>query len=414
MVTAAGALADTGPGRRARAELRPLWPEVLLAALALILFAIAWPTINQTHHVMVGLLPILAILGTWPIAAARLAPFGAWAVVDVACLVVIPARNNPEYMLGWPVTFHLALAVCLAAVVLRSDVRRVLIAVGATAVLMLLGPSLDVKLGWFFGALIFAFVAALIRWLVLSRRQLATSNVQLAQESARSSAQADLRIVAEERNKLARDLHDVVAHQMSMIVVQAQSAPYRLQGVTPGIHAEFDTLAETARSALDEVRSLLGVLRTDAENTEVAPVGADQILPTLQSARRSGVDISWNVSGDLESVDETAGVVLHRVLQESLSNATRHAPGGPVVVNLDIAASSAPEKNGEVPAYASLEVDNGPAAPGALIARGNSGGSGIPGMSARVQAVGGAFSALSASDGGFTVTARVPLRRRGR
>ncbi len=405
------AVANSRPGRSTRRALAPHWPELLFVAVALIFFAITWPTMSMTHHVIVGLVPILSMLATWPIATIRYLPFGSWAVVAFSCLVIVPAHSNPDFALGWPVTFHLALAITLAAVVLTCDVKRVGIAVAVTAALQLLGPRFDIKIGWFFGALMFAAVIFLIRWLVVSRRQLATSNVQLAQESARSEAQSDLRIVAEERNKLARDLHDVVAHQMSMIVVQAQSAPYRLQGVTPGIHAEFDTLAETARSALDEVRSLLGVLRTDAETTEVAPVGADQILPTLTTARRSGVDISWNIDGDLESVDETTGVVLHRVLQESLSNAARHAPGGPVVVNLDIDRGPAGE-GGQ--ANASLEVDNGPAAPGALISPGSGGGSGIPGMSARVQAVGGAFSALSASDGGFTVTARVPFRGRAR
>lgn len=259
----------------------------------------------------------------------------------------------------------------------------------------------------------FAAVFFLIRWLVLSRRQLATSNVQLARESARSSEQADLRILAEERNRLARDLHDVVAHQMSMIVVQSQSAPFRLQGVTPAIHSEFDSLAETARSALDEVRGLLGVLRTDAESAEVAPVGADQILPTLQSARRSGVDITWTISGEVADIDETAGVALQRVLQESLSNASRHAPGGAVVVNLEVGADQTGGFGADAK-VAALEIDNGPAAPNTLIAPGTSGGSGIQGMSARVRAAGGAFTALSASDGGFTVTATVPLRTRGR
>src|SRR5699024_8420032 len=138
------------------------------------------------------------------------------------------------------------------------------------------------------GAAVFSSVLLPVRWLVASRRQLESSNQRLARESERTSRQSELRLLAEERNHLARDLHDVVAHQMSMIVVQSQSAPYRLQGVTPAIHAEFDSIAETARTALDEVRGLLGVLRTDAERPSVEPVGADQIEPTLLAARRSG------------------------------------------------------------------------------------------------------------------------------
>ena len=407
------AVARSGAAERVRTELAGNWGDLFFVFVALVFFAITWPTLTETHNVMVSVLPFLSALATWPVALVRRFPTAAWAVVAFACLIVVPTRDNPEYMLGWPVTFHLALAICVAAVVLTAPLRQLLLVVPATVLLMGLNPTFEIKFGWMLGALMFSVLFFLIRWLVLSRRQLATSTVQLARESARSSEQADLRILAEERNKLARDLHDVVAHQMSMIVVQSQSAPYRLQGVTPAIHAEFDTLAETARGALDEVRGLLGVLRSDAESPEVTPVGADQILPTLHAARRSGVDVTWTVSGEIADIDETAGVALQRVLQESLSNASRHAPGGAVVVNLEIGADQT-GGFGDGAKVASIEIDNGPAAPDALIAPGTSGGSGIQGMSARVRAVGGAFTALPASDGGFTVTATVPLRSRGR
>jgi signal transduction histidine kinase len=210
--------------------------------------------------------------------------------------------------------------------------------------------------------------------------------------------------MAEERNRLVRDLHDVVAHQMSMIVVQSQSAPYRLQDVTPAVHAEFDSIAGTAREALNQVRELLGVLRSDAESGATTPVGADQIEPVLTTARRAGMDLTWTLDNSVDSLDDTVGVVLQRVLQESLSNASRHAPGGKVLVNLTVT-----EKDGR--RDADLTVDNGPAAPGEIVPPEHSGGAGIPGMAARVQAVGGSFTALPAADGGFSVRAVVPVSR---
>lgn len=383
------------------------WTNIALVFAALVLFTVAWPTFFETHSILTVLVPFVSALATWPVAVARQFPFAAWVAVAVACLVVVPFHDNPGFALAWPVTSHLALALTLAIVILSCSSRYIVWAVAATTLLMALNPGFDVKLGWILGTLTFSVVVFLLRWLLVSRRQLASSNVELARESARSSELADLRILAEERNRLARDLHDVVAHQMSMIVVQAQSAPYRLQGVTPGIHAEFDSLSHTARSALDEVRGLLGVLRSDAESGETIPVGADQLVPTLEAARKSGVDITWHTSGELSRLDETAGVVLHRVLQESLSNAARHAPGGPIVVSIEVGSE------GDCDAHlvaATLEVDNGPAAAGAVIDPGTGGGSGIQGMSARVQAVGGSFAALPAADGGFTVTVTVPVR----
>lgn len=380
--------------------------DVVALAVALVLLAVAWPTFFVTHELWVVFVPVLAAAATLPVAVARYFPFASWSVVALVCLVAVPLRVNPDFALGWPVVFHLVLAWCLAVVILVEPLRRVAVAVVVTVALMALNPGTEVSFGWMFGTVVFSAVLLLVRWLVVSRRQLESSHRKLVRESERSSRQSDLRVLAEERNHLARDLHDVVAHQMSMIVVQSQSAPFRLQGVTPVIHAEFDSIAETAREALDEVRGLLGVLRTDAETPTVDPVGVDQIEPTLRAARRSGVDITWQITGETDRIDETAGVVLHRVLQESLANASRHAPGGLVVVALAVA----PTDEGEAPAAATLEVDSGPAAPDALLAPGSDGGSGIKGMSARVQAVGGTFTALPASDGGFTVTATVPIR----
>lgn len=384
---------------------RHAW-ELALVGLALVFFSIGWPTFFITHSAWPVLVPLIAAVGTLPIAAARRYPFVAWCMVAFASVVSVPLRSAPDFALGWPVVFHLAVAVCLAAVILTEPRWHVTVAVSATVALMALNPGAEVSIGWMIGTTVFSAVMLLVRWLIVSRRQLESTSRSLAREAERTSRQSDLRLLAEERNHLARDLHDVVAHQMSMIVVQSQSAPYRLQGVTPAVHAEFDSIAETARAALDEVRGLLGVLRTDAENPVVEPVGVDQIEPTLRAARRSGIDITWQLSGDMDRIDETAGVVLHRVLQESLANASRHAPGGLVVVSLTVCAVG---EHGAPPA-ATLEVDSAPASPGALIAPGTGGGSGIKGMSARIRAVGGTFSALPASDGGFTVTATVPLR----
>lgn len=393
-------------GDRARTTLRHHWRDIVAVAVALVFFSVAWPTFFVTHDLWVVLVPLLAALGSLPVAVTRHLPFATWVCVTAACAIAVPLHTDPGLALGWPVVFHLALAICLASVILTERAGRVVLAVAGSTALMAFNPGLDVSVGWMIGALVFSAVLLLVRWLVASRRQLRTSHVELARESERSSEQADLRVLAEERNRLARDLHDVVAHQMSMIVVQSQSAPYRLRGVTPAVHAEFDSLAGTAREALDEVRGLLGVLRVDEDTPSVDPVGADQIEPTLQRARQAGVDITWQITGDLDRIDETAGVVLHRVLQESLANASRHAPGGLVVVTLD----AAPSDDDDGPPSVALEVDSGPAAPDALIAPGVGGGSGIPGMSARVRAVGGTFSAVPAADGGFTVSATVPVR----
>ncbi|MDN6281758.1 MAG: histidine kinase [Corynebacterium sp.] len=394
--------------------------SVFVVLFAAILYAVAWPTSFVTHEYFgsahAALIPVIAAFGTWPVATSVRWPFWSWLSVAAVCLISVPFRDNMEFALGWPVAFHLALAFTLAMVVLKASDGALIAAVAGTGLVMAFNPA-EVRIGWLVGVFAWTVLFLLVRWLVASRKELATSTESLRQESTRASEQSQLRVMAEERNRLTRDLHDVVAHQMSMIVVQSQSAPYRLQGVTPAIHAEFDSLSATAREALNQVRELLGVLRTDAETGTTTPVGADQIEPMLTSARRAGMDVIWTLDPATATIDDTAGVVLQRVLQESLSNATRHAPGGKVLVNLELSDGSDVgdadgNAAGSAGAWANLTVDNGPAAEGEIVLPEHSGGSGIQGMSARVRAVGGSFTALPASDGGFTGTAGVPVRGR--
>ncbi len=374
---------------------RPAGVPAPAVLLTVVLFAVAWPTFHLTHSLTPVLVPVLCATGTWPVLTMHRRPTTSWAVVAASCLVCVPLHDSPGFALGWPVTFHLALAATLAAVVLQADTVRVFAAVATSTLLMLANPS-PVVVGWVVGVLLWSVFFVLLRWLLVSRRQVRA-------ETARASEQSRLRVTAEERNRLVRDLHDVVAHQMSMIVVQAQSAPYRLQGVTPAIHAEFDSVAGTAREALNQVRELLGVLRSDAATGATTPVGADQIEPVLTAARRAGMDLTWSVTGDLGRLDGTTGIILQRVVQESLSNASRHAPGATVLVRITVDDDTA-----------TVVTDNGPGVDGAPAVPEHGGGTGIAGMAARVQAVGGTFTAVPATDGGFTVTAAVPVHVRSR
>jgi signal transduction histidine kinase len=208
------------------------------------------------------------------------------------------------------------------------------------------------------------------------------------------------RAVLEERAKIARELHDVVAHHMSLIAVRAETAPYRLDGLPEEVRSEFGSLSEAAREALADMRRLLGVLRHDQPAAR-APQPQLSDLPTLiQTARQAGVSVALSVPPALGQVPSGVGVCAYRIVQESLSNASRHAPGAPVMVSLDHAASAV-----------LLQVANGPAAPAApaIPATANGHGQGIAGMRERVALLGGALTAGPSPDGGFIVSAVLPL-----
>jgi signal transduction histidine kinase len=239
-----------------------------------------------------------------------------------------------------------------------------------------------------------AFTAAVIATDSLGSRLRAQR--ALAAQTERTEAERARRAVLEERGRIARELHDVVAHHMSLIAVRAETAPYRLTGLPEPARAEFGALSEVAREALMEMRRLLGVLRHD-EPAALAPQPQLADLPALvDAARKAGVPVELSLSPALGRVPAGVGVCAYRIVQESLSNASQHAPGATVTVSVGHSASAV-----------SLRVANGPGIPAAHGHRGQ--GHGLTGMRERVALLGGSLSAGPAPGGGFVVSAVLPL-----
>ncbi|MGQ4429630.1 MULTISPECIES: sensor histidine kinase [unclassified Streptomyces] len=199
-----------------------------------------------------------------------------------------------------------------------------------------------------------------------------------------------------ERARIARELHDVVAHHISMIAVQAETA--RL--TTPGLPADGATrllaIGDTARTALTEMRRLLGVLREDADTgvQRQPQPGLGQLLDLVDASRdAAGSSTRLIVSGPITPLDPGIEVTAYRIVQEALTNARRHAPGAAVDVELHY---------GE--ADLALRVrDNGPGSTAAPS------GHGLLGMRERAATVGGTLRTGPAPGGGFLVEARLPV-----
>ena len=233
-----------------------------------------------------------------------------------------------------------------------------------------------------------------------AQRALATQTERIEVERAR-------RAVLEERTRIARELHDVVAHHMSLIAVRAETAPYRLSDLPPSARAEFSSLSEVAREALTDMRRLLGVLRDD-QPASLAPQPRLADLPALvDAARQAGVSVELSVPPALGHVPSGVGVCAYRIVQESLSNASQHAPGAAVTVSVS-------HDSGAV----LLQVSNGPGEPGCPGRPGGPAGPprderrpghGLTGMRERVALLGGSLSAGPAPEGGFVVSAVLPL-----
>jgi signal transduction histidine kinase len=206
-----------------------------------------------------------------------------------------------------------------------------------------------------------------------------------------------------ERARISRELHDVVAHHISMIAVQAETARLATPGMPAAGAERLSAIGDTARAALTEMRRLLGVLREDTRGPEpdLAPQpGLAQLNELLDEAREaSGSGARLIVSGWLTSLDPGVELAAYRIIQEALTNARRHAPGAAVDVELRF-----------TPDALHLRVrDNGPG-PAPAGAQREGAGHGLLGMRERAAAVGGQLSAGPAPGLGFQVEATLPAK----
>jgi signal transduction histidine kinase len=221
---------------------------------------------------------------------------------------------------------------------------------------------------------------------------------QLAVEAAHVEREQAHRAVLEERARIARELHDVVAHHMSLIAVQAETARYRIDEVPDAVGAEFGAISDAARDALSDMRRLLGVLRNDEEAARTPQPQIEQIPELIDTARNAGVPVDYSLNGTLDAIPPAVGVCAYRIVQEALSNATRHAPGACVSVQIhrDRDAVRLTITNGTSRALVPLREDEGPR-------------HGLAGMRERAVLLGGALTAGPVNAGGFSVSAVLPF-----
>ena len=238
-----------------------------------------------------------------------------------------------------------------------------------------------------------ATAAYLISALVAGRLRVAA---ELTREREHSALEESRRALVEERTRIARELHDVIAHSMSVIQVQSSTARYRLPELDEAAVAEFESIAATARSSLTEMRRMLGVLRTEDQTVELAPQQRIDDIPALvDTIRRAGVTVGLEITGSVADAPQAVQIAAYRITQEALSNAVRHAHGAAVTVRLQADAAAI-----------SIRVRNSPPEE---VTESRGSGHGLRGMRERVELLGGTFIASPTADGGWQVTASLPF-----
>jgi signal transduction histidine kinase len=372
--------------------------EVADVIIALICFLVSnsWLS-NQSyahhHGHNAGTVFLVALVTSAPLVLRTRFPLTAWVASGFSIIgtSVVFHRNSITPDAYVPASL-LVYGLCLYAVTIRCKPRIVVAAALATVTAALFIDPGSAPTAFFLTA-----IPLLIGVLVRVRR---SSQRQLAEQERRHSGE---RALLEERQRIARELHDVVAHHMSVIAIQAEAAPYKTADPPEELVECFGEIRASALTGLAELRRVLGVLRTAGPDTAPQP-GLGDLESLLDSARAGGVSVALTTVGTPVALPDGVDLSAYRILQEALSNAMRHAPGSQVNVRL---AYNADCLQLDVRNDAGPRPDGGLAG-SAVAAASGGGGHGIIGMRERAAMLGGSLYARPVSDGGFWVMAVLP------
>jgi signal transduction histidine kinase len=336
---------------------------------------------DPTAAVLLNIFAVVPLLATerFPIPAALAASFFSFVmIVSPETVITLSALGVLLYAVGHMVARHGRL---WAAPILFFFLANALVPFDGSRVgLASIGPFL-------------LLVAAVL--VGESRRKETEAVTALDATQAAMAESAREQTVMEERAAIARELHDIVAHHLSMIAVQSEAARLTSPKLSADARGRFEAIAATARDALTETRRLLGVLREDVpgEADRAPQPGLDDVAALVDTARDAGSSVRLILQGKVVELPAGVDLAAYRIVQEALTNARRHAQGADVDVEITY-------RDGVV----QLRVrDYGPGPVEELIA-----GHGIVGMRDRAAIAGGTFSCGAAQEGGFAVDVELP------
>src|SRR3954447_290946 len=328
---------------------------------------------------------VVALMSVVPLAWRRTAPAAAAVVGSAAFLV---PTHDGFLVLGYVVAVILFFSVGAYLDRFR-DVLLVTAWAVACSVETIVWVDKPVEV---LGSLLVVFGPVVAGRLVAVQRDQTERLRRLTAELAVERARAEQAAVAEERARIARELHDVVGHEMTMIAIQSEAAASALRSAPERAAQPVEAIRQTAHRATAEMRAILGVLGDQAVEPAGAVPGPADLEALVERARLLGVDSTLTVTGSPWSGAPNTWLALVRIALEALTNAGRHAPGAPVTVQLAWSEASV-----------ELSVHN------PIVAGSNGAGSGLGlgGMAERSRLLGGRFEAGAEADG-FRISATLP------
>ena len=344
-------------------------------------------------------IPVVAVV-TLGLLARRRYPFGAPAAF---WLLAATASFVDGRLIPFPAGLYLAGV--LAAFLLGNLRDAVMARVGLVVVLGSMATIIANQPGHSAGQLVFIPLLFGIAWLAgfaLNARAEQADAAEARAEQAEREREAAARIaVAEERTRIARELHDIVAHAVSVMVLQVGAVRHKLPEELSDESDALRGVEQAGRTALAEMRRLLAAMRDDGDDLELVPQpGLDSVGSLVAEVERAGLPVTLHVEGEETTLPRAIDLSAYRIVQEALTNALKHARAR----RADVTLRYAPDE-------LRIEVrDDGPGSGAA----GNGPGYGLIGVRERVKIYGGTMTAGTAPEGGFVLDATLPLRGDGR
>jgi signal transduction histidine kinase len=379
----------------------PFAADRLLAGVLLVCVILSIVTADTTisgvtYREPNALAVILGVLCAVPLAWRRHNPLAALLVIGVAA-VVYEAVGFPES------AGTLGVLIALYSVAAHCDRRRSLTGAAFTAVgvvIVFATARWGVDLGTIVSNVVIFGTAWILGDNLRNRRAYLAGLEDRAERLEREHVEQAHRAVADERARIARELHDVVAHNVSVMVVQAGAARRTIERDPERAREALTSVEATGRQALDEMRRLLGVLRTEDEATELrAPQPSVSHLDALVAhVREAGLPVELVVEGEPRPLMSGVDMSVYRIVQEALTNSLKHA--GPAHAQVVL-------RYGDHDLRLEVVDDGRGLAADAPVS--NGGGHGLVGMRERVAIFGGEIHAGPRTGGGYVVSARLPL-----
>jgi signal transduction histidine kinase len=362
-------------------------PVLVDRVVAVVLSVVALVEIWLGHGDHRLLVTAVSLVTTGSVAIRRRHPFAVGVVVPALASLQLALISDPQ-VVAFAIAYFCALYALAVWTTPWQFAAGVVASVGGAA-LASLGPHVSLSSAVFFTA-VSVVVMLLVRRVVGDRERRA----QLAERERDVAARE---AVVEERARIARELHDVIAHHVSMIVLQAGAERSVLDDSHSSTRDVLLTVEQSGRSALTEMRRLLGILRDDESDAALTPQpGLDDVPTLVGQLREAGLPVDLRIEGDRRELPVGIELSAYRIVQEALTNALKHAGDAHARVSVRYGPDSL-----------ELEIaDDG----GGAGSRTPGGGHGLVGMRERVALYGGRFQANRSPGGGFVVKAALPLR----